>query len=43
MVCVGTPPQLLQALAEVTAADIQRYMPLLFDLDNRIAVFRTAE
>ena len=40
---VGTPPQLLEALAEVTAADIQRYMLLLFDLDNRIEVFRTTE
>ena len=40
---VGTPAQLLQALDEVAAADIQRYMPLFFDLDNRIEVFRTAE
>ena len=40
---VGTPPQLLEALSEVTAADIRRYIPLLFDLENRIEVFRTTE
>ncbi len=42
-VLVGTPSQMLQALSEVTADDVGRHMPLLFDLDNRIEVFRTAE
>ena len=40
---VGTPAQRRQALNEVTDADVQQYAALLFNLDNRIEVFRTAE
>lgn len=39
----GTPEQRLQALAGVTAADVQQLVALLFDLDNRIEVFRTVQ
>ena len=38
---VGTPSQRLQALSEITAADIQKLVALLVDIDNRIEVFRT--
>ena len=40
---VGTSEQRLQVLSEVTAADIQRYMSLFFNLDNRIELFRSAQ
>ena len=40
---VGTPEQRLQVLSEVTAADIQRYVSLFFNLDNRIELFRSAQ
>ena len=40
---VGTPSQRLQALSEITAADIQQLVALLVDIDNRIEVFRTVE
>ncbi|WP_420625440.1 M16 family metallopeptidase [Candidatus Poriferisodalis sp.] len=40
---VGTPAQRRQALNEVTADDVQQYAALLFNLDNRIEVFRTSE
>ena len=39
---VGTPVQRLGVLEEITAADIQRYMSLFFNLDNRIELFRSA-
>ncbi|MYN66510.1 MAG: hypothetical protein F4X11_16005 [Acidobacteria bacterium] len=40
---VGTPEQRLQVLDEVTAADIQRYMALFFNLDNRIEILRVEQ
>ena len=40
---VGTPAQRRQALNEVSADDVQQYAAALFNLDNRIEVFRTAE
>ena len=40
---VGTPDQRLALLNEITAADIQRYMSLFFNLENRIEVFRSAQ
>ena len=39
----GTPSQRLQALSEITAADIQQLVTQLVDIDNRIEVFRTVE
>ena len=32
-----------EELGEVTAAGVQQFIVLFFDLDNRIEVFRTAE
>ena len=40
---VSTPARRRAALGDVSAADVQRFIALLFDLDNRIEVFRTAE
>ena len=40
---VGTPSQRLEALSEVTAADIQQLASILLDTDNRIEVLRTVE
>ncbi len=40
---VATPAQRRAALEDVTAADVQRFIALLFDLDDRIEVFRTAQ
>ena len=40
---VATPARLRAALDDVTAADVQQFIALLFDLDNRIEVFRSAE
>ncbi len=40
---VGTPDQRLELLDEITAADIIRYVSLLFNLDNRIEAFRSTE
>ena len=39
---VGSPEQRLSVLDEITATDIQRYMSLFFNLDNRIELFRSA-
>ena len=40
---VATPAQLRAVLEEVTAADVRDLVALLFNIDNRIEVFRTAE
>ena len=40
---VATPARRRAALDEVTAADVQQFIALVFDLDDRIEVFRTAE
>ena len=40
---VGTPEQRLAILDDITAADLQHYLPLFFDLDNRIELFLGAE
>ena len=40
---VATLARRRAALGEVTAADVQQFIALLFDLDNRIEVFRTAQ
>ena len=40
---IGTPEQRLQTLSEITAADIQRFVALVIDVDNRVEVFRTVE
>jgi zinc protease len=37
----GTPDQRLQTLGAVKSADVHRLVSLLFNLDNRIEVFRT--
>ncbi len=39
----GTPDQRLQALGEITAADIQQFISHVINLDNRIEVLRTVE
>ena len=39
----GAPDQQLDALDRITAADIQQFVALALDLDNRIEVFRSAE
>ena len=40
---VGTPEHRLAVLDEITDDDVQRYMSLFFNLDNRIELFRSAE
>ena len=40
---VATPARRLAAVDDVTAADVQQFIALVFDLDNRIEVFRIAE
>ncbi|WP_419909835.1 M16 family metallopeptidase [Candidatus Poriferisodalis sp.] len=40
---VATPDRRRAALDDVTAADVQQFIALLFNLDNRIEAFRTAE
>ena len=40
---VATPARRRAALDDVTAAEVQQFIALVFDLDNRIEVFRTAE
>ncbi len=40
---MGTPEQRESALGAITAADIQQFVSLVFNLDNRIEVFRTVE
>ena len=40
---VATPERMRAALNEVTAGDVQQFIALLFNLDNRIEVFRSAE
>lgn len=40
---VGTPEQRLAILDEIAAADIQHYLPLFFDPDNRIELYLGAE
>lgn len=40
---VGTPEQRIMMLDEITADDIQRYISLFFNLDNRIELFRSTE
>ena len=40
---VATPARRRAALNDVTAGDVQQFIALLFNLDNRIEVFRTAE
>ena len=40
---MGTPEQRESALGAITAADIQQFVSLVFNPDNRIEVFRTVE
>ncbi|WP_423918934.1 hypothetical protein [Candidatus Poriferisodalis sp.] len=40
---VGTPEHRLAVLDEITTADVQRYVSLFFNLDNRIELFLSAE
>ena len=40
---VATPERMRAALNDVTAGDVQQFIALLFNLDHRIEVFRSAE
>ena len=40
---LGSPEQRLQALSEITASDIQQFVSVVVNTDNRIEVFRTVE